>query len=52
MYDETGAALEALEAGNAPHLHRAELHELPAPTEYGRHGMCGRLDVYDVGERP
>ncbi|NEA35367.1 cupin domain-containing protein [Streptomyces sp. SID13031] len=52
LADETGAALEALEAGKAPHLQTAELHELPAPTEHGRHGMCGRLDVYDVGERP
>lgn len=52
LADETGAALEALEAGKAPHLQTAELHELSTPTEYGRHGMCGRLDVYDVGERP
>ncbi|WBQ05145.1 cupin domain-containing protein [Kribbella sp. CA-293567] len=51
LADETGAALEALEAGQAPHLLNAELHELPAPTEFGRHGMCGRLDVYDVNER-
>lgn len=52
LADETGAALEALESGKAPHLQTAELHELPAPTEYGRHGMCGRLDVYDLNERP
>jgi mannose-6-phosphate isomerase-like protein (cupin superfamily) len=51
LADETGAALEALESGKAPHLQTAELHELPAPTEYGRHGMCGRLDVYDLNER-
>jgi mannose-6-phosphate isomerase-like protein (cupin superfamily) len=48
LAEETGAALEALEAGTAPHLQTAELHELPAPTESGRHGMCGRLDIYDI----
>jgi mannose-6-phosphate isomerase-like protein (cupin superfamily) len=52
LADETGAALEALESGRAPHLQTAELHELPAPTEYARHGMCGRLDVYDLNQRP
>ncbi|MDX6294794.1 MAG: hypothetical protein QOH50_3869 [Kribbellaceae bacterium] len=51
LADETGAALDALEAGKAPHLQTAELHQIPAPTELGRHGMCGRLDVYDVGRR-
>ncbi|MEU4192837.1 cupin domain-containing protein [Kribbella sp. NPDC026611] len=49
LADETGAALDALEAGTAPHLATAELHEIPAPIETGRHGMCGRLDIY---ERP
>jgi mannose-6-phosphate isomerase-like protein (cupin superfamily) len=48
LADETGAALDALEAGTAPHLQTAELHELPAPTEFGRHGMCGRLDTYEI----
>jgi mannose-6-phosphate isomerase-like protein (cupin superfamily) len=48
LADETGAALDALEAGTAPHLQTAELHRIPAPTEFGRHGMCGRLDVYDI----
>ena len=48
LADETGAALDALEAGTARHLQTAELHRLPAPTESGRHGMCGRLDVYDI----
>ncbi|MEU4289065.1 cupin domain-containing protein [Kribbella sp. NPDC026596] len=48
LADETGAALDALDAGTAPHLQTAELHQLPAPTELGRHGMCGRLDVYDI----
>jgi mannose-6-phosphate isomerase-like protein (cupin superfamily) len=48
LADETGAALDALEAGTAPHLQTAELHQLPAPTEFGRHGMCGRLDSYDI----
>jgi mannose-6-phosphate isomerase-like protein (cupin superfamily) len=52
LADETGAALDALEAGTAPHLQTAELHQIPAPTELGRHGMCGRLDVNDVGARP
>jgi mannose-6-phosphate isomerase-like protein (cupin superfamily) len=49
LADETGQALDALEAGEAPHLWTAELHQLANPTEYGRHGMCGRLDVYDLG---
>ncbi|GGT00257.1 cupin domain-containing protein [Streptomyces chromofuscus] len=44
--DDTGAALDALAVGTAPHLRTAELHHMPAPTEFGRHGMCGRLDVY------
>lgn len=48
LADETGAALDALAAGTAPHLQTAELHRLPAPTEFGRHGVCGRLDVYDI----
>lgn len=48
LADETGAALDALEAGTTPHLQTAELHRLPAPTEFGRHGMCGRLDIYDI----
>ncbi|MER7246289.1 cupin domain-containing protein [Kribbella sp. NPDC000426] len=48
LADETAAALDALEAGTAPHLETAELHQLPAPTESGLHGMCGRLDVYDT----
>jgi mannose-6-phosphate isomerase-like protein (cupin superfamily) len=52
LADETGAALDALESGKAPHLQTAELHELPAPTEYARHGMCGRLDVYDLNSHP
>jgi mannose-6-phosphate isomerase-like protein (cupin superfamily) len=48
LADETGAALDSLEVGTAPHLQTAELHRVPAPTEFGRHGMCGRLDVYDI----
>jgi mannose-6-phosphate isomerase-like protein (cupin superfamily) len=52
LADETGAALDALEGGTAPHLENAELHQLPAPTEFGRHGMCGRLDTYDLQSRP
>jgi mannose-6-phosphate isomerase-like protein (cupin superfamily) len=50
LADETGAALDALEAGTAPHLQTAELHQLTGPTEFGRHGMCGRLDTYDVNQ--
>ncbi|WP_406049284.1 cupin domain-containing protein [Kribbella sp. NBC_00889] len=51
LAEQTGAALDALEAGTAPHLQTAELHELPAPTEFGLHGMCGRLDIYDISSR-
>ncbi len=52
LADETGAALDALEAGTAPHLQTAELHQLAGPTEFGRHGMCGRLDTYDLNRHP
>ncbi|MFC0629492.1 cupin domain-containing protein [Kribbella deserti] len=48
LADQTGAALDALESGTAPHVQTAELYGIPAPTETGRHGMCGRLDVYDL----
>lgn len=48
LADETGRALDSLEAGNATHLDGARINRLPAPTETGRHGMCGRLDVYDL----
>lgn len=48
LADQTGAALDALEGGTAPHLRDAELHHLPTPTEAGRHGMCGHLDIYDT----
>jgi mannose-6-phosphate isomerase-like protein (cupin superfamily) len=48
LADETGQALDALAAGTAPHVQQAELHGFPGPTDTGRHGMCGRLDVYDT----
>ncbi|TWD80898.1 cupin domain [Kribbella amoyensis] len=46
--DETGRVLDALESGAGPHLAGAEVHRLVEPTETGRHGMCGHLDVYDL----
>lgn len=45
--ERTGAALYALEAGTANHLWSAKVHRMDAPSEPGRHGMCGRLDVYE-----
>jgi mannose-6-phosphate isomerase-like protein (cupin superfamily) len=48
LADATGRALDALEAGTAPHVQAARLHTLTGPTETGRHGMCGRLDVYET----
>lgn len=44
--DATGAHLDALERGVADHLTDAEINAFATPTELGRHGMCGRLDVY------
>jgi hypothetical protein len=46
LADETGAALDALEKGDGAHLRDASLNAFGTPTERGRHGMCGRLDVY------
>jgi len=48
MVEDTQAALDSLERGEAPHLARARINTLDAPTESGRHGMCGRLDVYEM----
>ena len=44
--DATGAQLDALERGSGDHLHDADVNAFATPTELGRHGMCGRLDVY------
>lgn len=46
LADETGAQIEDLAAGRAGYLRSAAVHEIPAPTEQGRLGMCGTLDVY------
>ncbi|MET7424456.1 cupin domain-containing protein [Dactylosporangium sp. NPDC005555] len=45
---ETGRQLDALAAGDASHLGRGGISALPAPSEHGRHGMCGLLDTYHV----
>ena len=42
----TGAHLDSLEAGEAPHLSNADIYQLAEPTEHGRHGMCGYLETY------
>lgn len=46
LADETGAALDALADGDGAHLRDASINVFNTPTELGRHGMCGRLDVY------
>jgi mannose-6-phosphate isomerase-like protein (cupin superfamily) len=43
---DTGAHLEAVEAGRFDHLLEAGLEALAGPREHGRLGMCGTLDVY------
>ncbi|GAA1608450.1 cupin domain-containing protein [Kribbella hippodromi] len=49
LANATGTALDALETGDAAYLDTAEVGRLPAPTESGRHGMCGWLDIYETG---
>lgn len=44
--EETGRQLDALAAGEAPHLAAAEVHEIAEPSDRGRQGMCGLLDTY------
>ncbi|MDG6109178.1 cupin domain-containing protein [Dactylosporangium aurantiacum] len=43
---ETGRQIDALAAGDASHLGAGGINVLPAPSEHGRHGMCGLLDTY------
>ncbi|MFJ4829099.1 cupin domain-containing protein [Streptomyces sp. NPDC088747] len=45
----TGEQLDRLERGDASHLREAQVRA-KQPSAHGRFGMCGRLDVYDVGE--
>ncbi|WP_432987875.1 cupin domain-containing protein [Dactylosporangium sp. CA-233914] len=42
----TGRQLDALGNGDLTHLAAGGIEVLPAPTESGRHGMCGLLDIY------
>lgn len=44
----TGAQLDGLERGDAAHLAQARIRA-EQPSVRGRFGMCGRLDVYDIG---
>jgi mannose-6-phosphate isomerase-like protein (cupin superfamily) len=46
---ETGEQLAALRRGDPSHLATAQVTALPGPTERGRLGMCGTLDVYRPG---
>jgi mannose-6-phosphate isomerase-like protein (cupin superfamily) len=46
---ETGEQLDALRRGDPSHLAAAHVTALPGPTERGRLGMCGTLDVYRQG---
>lgn len=41
----TGEQLDRLEQGDLSHLADAVVHA-EQPSEYGKFGMCGRLDVY------
>jgi len=43
---ETGRQLDALSHGDVSHLADGGISVLPAPSEHGRHGMCGLLDTY------
>lgn len=43
--EATGDHLDRLEQGDASHLAGAAVHA-ELPVEWGRFGMCGRLDVY------
>ncbi|MFF4395366.1 cupin domain-containing protein [Streptomyces sp. NPDC001480] len=47
----TGEQLDRLERGDASHLAGAVVRA-EQPSEYGRFGMCGRLDVYALDARP
>lgn len=51
LADQTGAILDSLGAGQAPHVQEAGVHQLQQPTETGRHGMCGRLNVYELSPK-
>jgi hypothetical protein len=44
--EATGRQLDWLSAGEAPHFSEGGVNVLPAPSEHGRHGMCGLLDTY------
>jgi hypothetical protein len=48
LADPTGTAFDALEKGDPEYLRAAQLHGIPEPTETGRHGMCGRLETYEI----
>ena len=50
LADQTGAVLDALDRGDGSHLREAMPGRLGQPTEQGRFGMCGRLDVYELQE--
>lgn len=45
----TGTQLDRLEQGDASHLTEASVHA-EQPSVRGRFGMCGRLEVYELGE--
>lgn len=45
---QTGEQLDRLAHGDASHLAEARTHAR-LPDAYGKFGMCGRLDTYDVG---
>ena len=42
----TGEQLDALGQGRADHLRQGSVHELPAPDEERKLGMCGTLGLY------
>ncbi|MFJ8281484.1 cupin domain-containing protein [Streptomyces griseoviridis] len=47
----TGEQLDRLATGDVGHLATAAVHA-EQPSERGRFGMCGRLDVYPAGSGP
>jgi mannose-6-phosphate isomerase-like protein (cupin superfamily) len=48
LVEQTEAALDSLQRGDGSYLARARVNNIGAPTESGRHGMCGHLNVYEI----
>lgn len=48
LVEQTETALESLQRGDGSYLAQARVNRIGTPTESGRHGMCGHLDVYEI----